>query len=130
MTPPAPPAPGTLLALVALGGAVGALGRHGLSVALPTDPGALPLATLLTNLSGCLALGLLVGRQPPTSWLRPFLGTGVLGGFTTFSAFALETDRLLLAAPLVAVAYVAASLVGGLVLTAAGLRWGRRREHP
>lgn len=130
MTATPPPRLRALLALVALGGAAGALGRHGLSVVLPADQGELPLATLLTNLSGCLALGLLVGRQPHSSWLRPFLGTGVLGGFTTFSAFALETDRLLVAAPLLAVTYVGASLAGGLALTAAGLRWGRRREHP
>lgn len=130
MTATAPPRLGPLLALVAVGGAIGALGRYGLSVVLPSDPGELPLATLLTNLSGCLALGMLVGRQPRSAWLRPFLGTGVLGGFTTFSAFALETDRLLVEAPLLAGAYVGASLAGGLALTAAGLRWGRRREQP
>lgn len=131
MTSAGPPRLAVLLALVALGGAAGALARHGLSVVLPMAPGQLPLATLLTNLSGCLALGMLVGRQPRASYLRPFLGTGVLGGFTTFSAFALETDRLLVEAPLLGLAYVGASLAGGLALTAAGLRWGRRRkEHP
>lgn len=129
VTAPAAPRPGALLALVAAGGAAGALARHGLSVALPSGAGGLPVATLLTNLSGCLALGLLVGRQPRSGWLRPFLGTGVLGGFTTFSAFALETDRLLVEAPLLAMAYVGASLAGGLALTGVGLRAGRRREQ-
>jgi CrcB protein len=114
-----------LLAVVAVGGALGALARHALSVALPAEPGGLPVATLVTNLAGCLALGVLVGRRPGARWLRPFLGTGVLGGFTTVSAFALETDRLLADAPLLALAYVALSVGGGLALAAAGLRWGR-----
>ena len=114
-----------LLAVGARGGAVGALGRHGLSVALPAAPGELPWATLLTNLSGCLALGLLVGARPASRWLRPFLGAGVLGGFTTVSAFAVESDRLLVDAPLLGLAYVALSLAGGLGLAAAGRLWTR-----
>lgn len=107
---------------MAVGGALGALARHGLAVALPAAPGTLPVATLLTNVTGCLALGLLVGARPDAPWLRPFLATGVLGGFTTFSAFALETDRLLVTAPATALAYVALSTAGGLALAAAGLR--------
>jgi CrcB protein len=125
VTAPNPPPLSALLPVVAVGGALGALGRYGLSVALPAGPGELPLATLATNLSGCLALGLLVGRWPHARWLRPFAGTGVLAGFTTFSAFALETDRLLLHAPLLGLGYAAVSLAGGLVLAAAGLRWAR-----
>ena len=74
----------------ALGGALGALGRWGVTEALPRDPAGWPWATLLVNLTGCLVLGLLLGlvfaRSPDSPWLRPFLGTGVLGGFTTFSA--------------------------------------------
>ena len=115
-----------LVGVVALGGALGALGRYGLSEALTTSPGQLPLATLLTNLSGCLALGVLAGARPDAPWLRPFLGTGVLGGFTTFSAFALESDRLLAAAPVVAVVYLVLSTAGGVALAAAGLRMARR----
>lgn len=112
--------------VVAVGGALGALARHGLAVAVPASPGALPVATLLTNLSGCLALGLLAGAWPEAPWLRPFLGTGVLGGFTTFSTFAIETDRLPAAAPVVALGYVSLSTAGGVALAAAGLRLGRR----
>ena len=115
-----------LCGVVAVGGALGALGRYGLSEALPTSPGDLPVATLLTNLSGCLALGLLVGARPDAPWLRAFLGTGVLGGFTTFSAFALESDRLLATAPAVAVLYLVLSTAGGVALAAAGLRLARR----
>jgi CrcB protein len=121
-----PPALPALVGVVALGGALGALARLALAVTLPAAPGALPAATLLTNLSGCLALGLLVGARPEAPWLRPFLATGVLGGFTTFSAFALETDRLLVTSPATALAYVALSTAGGLALAAAGLRWARR----
>lgn len=121
----APPL-GLLLGLVAVGGALGALARYGLSVALPASPAGMPVATLLTNLSGCLALGVLAGSRPDAPWLRPFLGTGVLGGFTTFSAFALQTDQLLASAPATAVAYVLLSTAGGVALAAAGLRWGRR----
>lgn len=123
---PSPPPLALLVGVVAIGGALGALGRYGLAEALPASPDGLPVATLLTNLSGCLALGVLVGSRPDAPWLRPFLGTGVLGGFTTFSAFALESDRLLATAPVVAVLYLVLSTAGGVALAAAGLRVGRR----
>lgn len=126
MTDVEPPPVAALLVLVAVGGALGALGRHGLSVVLPAGPGGFPVATLLTNVIGCLALGLLVALRPRARWLRPFLGAGVLGGFTTVSAFALESSRLLADAPLLGLSYVALSLASGLGAAAAGLRWGRR----
>lgn len=111
---------------MAAGGAVGAVARHGLAVALPAEPGGLPVATLTANLLGCLLLGLLVGARPHDPVLRPLLGTGVLGGFTTFSALALQTDRLLADAPLLALAYLALTTTGGLLLAALGLRLARR----
>ena len=114
-----------VLLLVAVGGAAGACARHGMDLLLPDGPGGLPLATLLTNLAGCLLLGLLVGRRPDDRVLRPLLGTGFLGGFTTFSALALQVDRLLVDRPLVALGYLAATMVGGLLCAAAGLRLGR-----
>jgi CrcB protein len=100
--------------------------------ALPHRPGAWPWATLLVNLSGCLLLGLVLGllvtRFPERTWLRPLLGTGVLGGFTTFSAFAVEAVGSLEAgAWLVAVGYVVASVLGGVAAAAAGLLLGRAR---
>ena len=118
------PAP---LLLVSVGGAAGACARYALGLLVPDGPGGLPLATLLTNLLGCLLLGLLVGRRPDDAVLRPLLGTGVLGGFTTFSALALQADRLLAGRPLVALGYLAATTVGGLLCAAAGLRLGRGR---
>src|SRR3954453_5186330 len=84
--------------LAALGGALGALARWGVATALPSSPGAWPWATLLVNLTGCLLrcvlLAVRLARFPGTPWLRPFLATGVLGGYTTFSTFAVETVTL------------------------------------
>jgi CrcB protein len=82
---------GRLTAAVAAGGALGAAARYGLATAWPTD--GFPWATFVTNVVGCLAIGLLLGveRGP---LLRAFAGTGLLGGFTTFSAYALQTSEL------------------------------------
>ncbi|MCW2572144.1 MAG: CrcB family protein, partial [Frankiales bacterium] len=127
--PDVPPEPAPLvplLVLVAAGGALGSIARYAIGVALPYGRSDLPVATLLINVSGALLLGLLVATRPHARWMRPFLGTGVLGGFTTFSTFALETDRLLGRAPAVAAAYVVLSLALGLGAAAAGLRLGRR----
>ena len=124
--PPEPVPIGPLLLVVAAGGMIGSLARYGIATALPHGRSELPVATLLVNVVGCLLLGVLVAGWPHAKWLRPFVGTGVLGGFTTFSAFALETDRLLDRAPVVAVLYVALSLLLGLVAAAVGLRLGTR----
>jgi CrcB protein len=115
--------------LAAVGGALGSLARWGIALALPRSAGHWPWATLTVNLAGCLLLGVLLAvlaaRRPDDDHLRTFLGTGVLGGFTTFSAFAVEVADLLRAgAPLVAVGYVAASVIGGLVAVTAGIRLG------
>lgn len=114
----------------ALGGALGALARWGVAEALPHRTGAWPWATLLVNLTGCLVLGLLIGlvfaRSRSSSWLRPFLGTGVLGGFTTYSAFAVEAVQLADAGRAgTAAGYVAASVAGGVLAAALGLLAGR-----
>lgn len=122
-TVPVPLVP--LLLVVAVGGALGALARYGVGLALPHAGATLPTGTLLVNVTGCLLLGLLVGALPEARWLRPFAGTGVLGGFTTFSTFALETDRLIVTAPGVALMYVALSLLLGLGAAALGLRLTR-----
>ena len=114
----------------ALGGALGALARWALGEALPHRAGTWPWATLVENLSGCLLLGVLIAavfaRSPGHPWLRPFLGTGVLGGYTTFSAFAVETVQLTDAGAWgAAVGYVLASVVGSVLAAAAGVRLGR-----
>ncbi len=113
-----------VLAAVAAGGVLGAEARFGLGVLLPHAPGAWPWATLLVNASGCVLIGvlmvLLTERAGAHPLARPFLGVGVLGGYTTFSTYAVEVLQLhdggrtaealgyLAATPLVAVAACAA----------------------
>jgi CrcB protein len=117
--------------LAALGGALGALARWGLAEALPS-PGGWPWATLLVNLTGCLLLGgllaLLAARSPEPSWARPFLGVGVLGGYTTYSTFAVEVVELVDGgSPALAAGYVLLSVVGGVAAVALGARAVRPR---
>ncbi|MEI4271559.1 fluoride efflux transporter CrcB [Klenkia sp. LSe6-5] len=116
--------------VVALGGALGALGRWGVSLALPHAPGAWPWATVTVNLTGCLVIGallaVLMARWPGHPWLRPFLATGVLGGYTTFSAFAVDAVQLVEAGRVAAASgYVLVSVVGGLGAVVLGLVTGR-----
>jgi CrcB protein len=84
----------TLLAVIAAGGALGALARYGLSELFPRAPGTWPLATWLTNVSGCLLIGVLmvlVSERSRHPLVRPLLGVGVLGGYTTFSTYTVDT---------------------------------------
>jgi CrcB protein len=116
--------------LAAFGGALGALARWGVANALPHSPGTWPWATLLVNITGCLLIGVLLAvvlaRFPSSPWLRPFLATGVLGGYTTFSTFAVDTVALIDAGrPAVAVGYVVVSVLGGVLAVVAGLLLGR-----
>jgi fluoride exporter len=111
--------------IAALGGALGAVARWGVGTVLPHSPGGWPWATLLVNLTGCLLFGVLIAllaaRSPEPPWARPFLAVGVLGGYTTCSAFAVEVVELAEAGhPLAAVGYVLASVVGGVLAVAAG----------
>ncbi|WP_151525658.1 fluoride efflux transporter FluC [Serinicoccus kebangsaanensis] len=114
----------TALVSVGLGGAVGALLRWGVEVLVPLGQG-WPWSTLLVNVAGSAALAWLVvhtDRRAHPPWLRPGVGTGLLGGFTTFSTYAVQVavvgaDRPVLAGlylvltPLLCVA--AAALAGG-----------------
>jgi Integral membrane protein possibly involved in chromosome condensation len=114
---------------VLVGGAVGTALRLAVDLALPHGDAAFPFGTLLVNVAGAFALGLLVGRLWPTAsdWLKAGLGPGLLGSFTTFSALALSAVELMDAgAPWSAAAYLAASILGGLVAAALGLRLGVR----
>ena len=114
------------LAVIALGGVLGAVGRYALALALPFGgPGHWPLATFLANVVGCLAIGFLatsarVASGP--SWVRPFAITGILGGFTTFSAFALESGVLFDAGyVLQGMSYIVATMTAGLLAVRVGV---------
>jgi CrcB protein len=113
-----------VLAAIALGGVAGAEARYGISEALPSRDTQFPWATLITNVSGCLLIGVLMGvllaQARPHRLARPFLSVGLLGGYTTFSTFAVEAERLVRAQrPLEALGYVLASLVLCLLAVAA-----------
>ena len=90
----------TQIALVGLGGFLGSVGRYLLSLLVASWSGAarFPYATLAVNVLGCLAIGVLSGLASRSGFLTPslrlFLITGLLGGFTTFSAFGYETFLL------------------------------------
>ncbi|MEV0428821.1 CrcB family protein [Micromonospora sp. NPDC050495] len=116
--------PAAVLGAVAAGGALGALARAGAQALFPHSPTGFPWATLGVNVSGCLLIGVLMAvltARPAGPLARPFLGVGVLGGFTTFSTYVVDGQRAVLAgAPGTALAYLAATLVGALLAVAAG----------
>lgn len=131
------------IAVVFLGGMGGTLCRYWLNGAIPA-PQELPLPTLLINLGGSFFLGVLLEallRGGPDAGMirltRLLAGTGFLGGFTTYSAFAVEAVGLGAGGKIgLAAAYIALSVVGGILLSFAGIgvsaaiaRWKRRRAR-
>jgi CrcB protein len=112
-------APLTVLGAIAAGGVLGALGRYGLAFAWPHRTGHFPWATFVTNVSGCLLIGalmvLIAEVWPNRRLLRPFFGVGVLGGYTTFSTYAVDIQQLVAAgAARTALAYLAGTLATAL----------------
>ena len=91
--------PAAVLGAIAAGGALGAEARAGIAAVVPTPAGGFPVGTLLINVTGCLLIGVLMvliveaDRGHPLT--RPFLGVGVLGGYTTFSGYAVDAQRLI-----------------------------------
>ncbi|MFE9332568.1 fluoride efflux transporter CrcB [Streptomyces sp. NPDC006925] len=122
---------GPVVAVVALGGALGACARYGAGLLWPTPHGAFPWTTLGVNVAGCAVIGVFMALITDV-WaahrlVRPFLGTGVLGGFTTFSTYAVDIERLLEAdATGTALGYLALTLVGAMA--AVGLAAGTTRR--
>ena len=113
---------------VAVGGALGSLARH--AVNRLTDSQSFPLGTVLVNICGCLVIGLLAGMiasrriDLPTYW-REFVFVGLLGGFTTFSTFGLETFVLARGHSTgYAALNVGLQVVGGLLAVWLGYRLG------
>lgn len=125
-----PPPRWTDVGTVALGGALGTAAREAVSLAFPAADG-IPYAILGVNLAGALLLGLLFGAAGRLSAARArqsrlLLGTGVLGGFTTYSALAGDSARLWESSPAVAVGYAILSLVAGVAAAGLGLWLGER----
>jgi CrcB protein len=115
------------LFIVMAGGAIGAGARFLVGRALASA--AFPYATLAVNVAGGLLMGLLAGavaRGTAGEGLRLFLGVGVLGGFTTFSAFSLDAVALFQrGAMTAALLYVLLSVAGSIAASAAGLQLAR-----
>jgi len=110
-----------LSALVAAGGAAGALARFWVGLAAASAFGAAwPFGTLVANVSGCFAIGVVASGPWASETVRAAVVTGLLGGFTTFSAFSLETVRMIeTGRAMQAIAYVALQVT--LCLSAAAL---------
>jgi CrcB protein len=112
--------------LVALGGALGSVARYGAYRLWPATPGGWPVPTFTVNLLGSFAIGLLymyvAGREASVENARLFWMTGVLGGFTTYSAFALETALLGFSAT--GIGYLLATVAGCLLAALAGIKMG------
>ena len=119
-----------VVAAVALGGALGAPARYGISQAVHITAGSFPWGTFWINVSGSLALGFFLAvvlrRFPATRYLRPFVASGFLGSYTTYSTFAVETDLLIRNGRAgMALAYVVGSVVTGITAAWSGVRLGR-----
>ncbi|HEX6342040.1 CrcB family protein [Umezawaea sp.] len=111
-----------LLGAVACGGVLGALARYGLGVVLPHGP----WTTLAVNVSGCFLIGVLAAvTDAPLP--RAFLGTGFLGGYTTFSTYVVDLQRFLDdGRPSVALLYLFGTLLPAVVAVSAGSALARR----
>ncbi|HEX4434883.1 MAG TPA: CrcB family protein [Acidimicrobiales bacterium] len=128
--PVAAPSVAALLAIF-VGGAIGTVARYLLDAHHPVAQGNFPWVTLVINLSGSLASGLLIpltermAQRAPLA--RPFLVIGFLGGWTTYSTLAVESTLLAKDGDIATfLAYLAATVIGGLLLVMAGSAWGRR----
>jgi CrcB protein len=111
------------------GGLVGSTARAGVGSWLPTPPGQFPTAIFVVNIIGSFLLGLYLARREraaATRWSLQFWAIGVIGSFTTFSAFSLDVFRLLNEGHgMTALGYVLSSTVGGLAVAFLGQRIGQ-----
>ena len=115
-----------VLPVIALGGVIGASARHALELWWPPPAGGFAWATFVTNVSGCLLIGVLMvyvleagGAHP---LLRPFVGVGLLGGYTTFSTYAVQSGTMLREGhPTLALTYLLGTLLAAMLAVAAGV---------
>ncbi|GII33920.1 fluoride efflux transporter CrcB [Planotetraspora mira] len=122
---------GPVVAVVAAGGAIGACARYGASLLWPPLPGAFPWTTLLVNLTGCAVIGVfmvvITELWAAHRLVRPFFGTGILGGYTTFSTYAVDIQRLVASGHAgTGLAYLALTLLTALAAVWAAARMTRR----
>jgi CrcB protein len=132
------PSPVPVLAAISTGGMLGAAARYGLGLAWPHPPTGFPWATLVINVSGCLLIGVLMvivaEVAPHQRLLRPFLGVGVLGGYTTFSTYIIDIRQAATTGrPGLGLLYIAVTLTAAMLAVWAGASltgWliGRRRS--
>lgn len=120
------------IAAIVIGGMVGSLLRAGADELLPVHAGSWPWPTFLVNIVGCFVIGVVVTRHDhydaAPHW-RPFLGTGLAGGLTTFSTLQVEVLNLLDDGHgALAAAYVATSVVLGLAAVSVAT-WLVHRTH-
>jgi CrcB protein len=119
-----------ILGAISVGGAAGALVRYGLGLAFPAAASAFPWTTFAINAVGCLLIGFLMvlvtDVWPDQRLIRPFFGAGLLGGFTTFSTYVVDIQRLLShGAPVTALIYLTGTVLAALLAAWAGLALGR-----
>jgi fluoride exporter len=119
------PSPVPVVAAVSAGGVLGALARYGISAAWPHHAGGFPWSIWTINISGSFLIGVLMvlisARRPSQRLIRPFFGTGILGGYTTFSTSMVDVRQAAAAgAPWVAVLYLGATSIAALVAVWAG----------
>ncbi|MFI6035800.1 fluoride efflux transporter CrcB [Streptomyces sp. NPDC051315] len=127
-----------VVAVVAAGGGLGAAARYAASLWWPAPAGGFPWTTFWVNVVGCAVIGvflvLITEALTVHRLVRPFFGTGVLGGFTTFSTYAVDLQRLFDAGrPGTALAYLAGTLCAALTavwLAATGTRLALRGRRP
>ena len=132
--------PWLTLAVIAVGAVIGALARQGLWAVYPHRPGSFDWTTLAINASGCFLIGALMTAVTQVRHAHrltgPFLGVGVLGGFTTFSTYIIEAQQSITdGVPATGLAYLAATLVAALLAVYAGVtitrllaRWHHRER--
>ncbi|MEU1414826.1 fluoride efflux transporter CrcB [Streptomyces sp. NPDC049097] len=120
-----------VIVAVAVGGVIGACARYGAALLWPTAPGAFPWTTFWVNVIGCAVIGvfmvIITDVWAAHRLVRPFFGTGVLGGFTTFSTYAVDIQRLVDGghAP-IGLLYLAATMLAALAAVWSGANLTRR----